>query len=96
MVTKSYDIGDKRRLQATFTDVNGTLGDPTALELKIKAPDGTFTTKSLNDIERESVGVFYFDHIFLQSGRHIASWSASAGIVTSGEVEYYVRKKGVV
>lgn len=61
---KYYDKGDKIRLHATFT-VQGSAEDPTTIDLYIKDPDGTETTKSyaLAEIVRGAKGYYYYDHI---------------------------------
>ena len=94
MVTTAHDIGDTRRLQATFTDVSGTATNPTTIALVIKAPDGTKTTKDINDLTNDGTGIYFYDHAFTTAGRHIINWTATGAVITAAETEIYIRKKG--
>ena len=95
MTTTAVDIGDVKRLQATFKDVAGILTNPTAINLIIREPDGTEITKVIGDMTTPSTGVFYFDHTFTaKPGRHIVRWESTGGVATAERIEFWVRQKG--
>lgn len=48
-------VGQSVILQATFTDTDGELVDPSSVTLTIEAPDGTTTTPAVTN---PSVGVY--------------------------------------
>ena len=96
MVTTAHDIGDVRRLQATFKDTAAVLTDPTTVTFKIREPDGTITTKigTGGGLVNPSTGVWYFDFTIAQQGRH--SWSmegTGGGVIALEEQEFYARVK---
>ncbi len=95
MTTTAVDIGDVKRLQATFTNVAGTLADPTAINLIIREPDGTEITKVIGDMTNPSTGVFYYDHTWTaKPGRHIVRWESTGPVTTAERTEFWVRQKG--
>ena len=95
MVTTAHDIGDRRRLQATFKDVNGTLADPTTITFKMREPDGTITTKVdvAGSLVNPSVGVWYYDFTITKQGRHSWSMEGIGDVVGLEEQEFYARAK---
>lgn len=96
MVTSVYDIGDLCELKATFKDISDVLTDPTAIDLVIREPDGVLVAKVIGDLTTAATGIFTYEFTFTKSGRHVVNWTATAGIVTAEETEFYVRKKGAV
>lgn len=68
-----HQIGDTVRLQTSFY-VGTTLTDPTAVDLDIRAPDGTVTTETYNpgDIQKDSTGVYHIDVVVDLAG--VWSW----------------------
>lgn len=56
--------------------------DPTTLSVKLRLPDGTFTTKTYPDdgeITRTDVGVFYLPYTLAQAGQYCWWWTATNG-----------------
>ena len=95
MVTSAHDIGDRRRLQATFKTVAGVLADPTTVTFNIREPDGTVTTKigTSGGLINPSVGVWYYDFTIAQQGRHAWSMAGAGSVITLEEQEFYARAK---
>lgn len=94
-MTTAVDIGDVKRLQATFTDVSGALANPTAINLIIREPDGTEITKVIGDMTNPSTGVFHFDHTWtVKPGRHIVRLESTGTVATAERTEFWVRQKG--
>lgn len=69
---KIYDIGDKVRLSAVFTNSAGTVVDPGSVTLQYRrwlADVNSFTTISqTGSIAHPSTGVFYADIAFAEDG----------------------------
>ncbi len=55
----SYQVGDKVRLKATFTNIDEDAINPDTVTFRVKKPDGTVTVYS--DPVNSSTGVFYKD-----------------------------------
>lgn len=96
MVTTAYDIGDLRQLKATFTDISGTLTNPTGITLTVREPDGVLTTKNIGELSSGTTGIYTFNFAVTKPGRHIVNWAGTAGVVTAEETEFYIRKKGAL
>jgi hypothetical protein len=94
-MTTSYDIGDKKRFSAAFTDINDAAADPTTVTVRIREPDGTVTAYIYGtDVEvvKSAVGNYYVDVTFDQSGRHQVRWEGVGALVTAEQTEVYVRR----
>lgn len=63
MAVPDYDIGQKVRSYCTFTDLNGSPIDPTAVFLEYKSASGDTTTLdySVSGITRTDTGDYYAD-----------------------------------
>lgn len=86
-----YNIGDLLRLQVTFTDINGSLADPTSITLKIKNPVGTVTTYTYPaQVLKSSTGVYYFDYAVVASGTHYFNWAGTGAYTAADEGSFTV------
>ena len=97
-MTETHDVGDIRRLAATFRDHLGALVDPDTVQFTMAIPDGTATTYTYGagaEIRRESVGVFYSEYRFTAPGRHVYRWSTDGNVVAAEEYEVYIRRSEV-
>ena len=57
----AYDVGDIIRITGSFTDLAGTLVDPSTVSLKLKNGGTLMTLAYPADIQRSSTGVYYYD-----------------------------------
>ena len=95
MVTTTYDIGDTRRLQATFKDINQALTDPTTVTFKMVEPDGAVTTYVFgtdSELVKDSTGVFHVDWPITKQGRHSWSMAGTGTVAQKEEGEFYVKR----
>lgn len=87
----TLDIGDRRRLRATFRASDGITTD-TTVALKILAPDGTSSTPTpVSDGD----GVYRHDLTFTMAGRWVYRWTGTGAVVTAGEGAIDVRRRAV-
>ena len=94
MTTPAYFQGSQKRLTVTFTDINDTPVDPTAIALTIREPDGTLVTKAIGDLTKTGTGIYYYDHTIADKpGRHVIHWQGTAGTFATFEQEFYARRK---
>ena len=95
MVTTAFDVGDTKRLQATFKDIAGVLTDPTTTTFTLVQPDSVVVTHNVvgPDLINPSTGVFYVDFPIIQERNH--SWSmAGTGVVAQkDEGEFHARRQ---
>jgi len=94
MSTTTFDIGDQPTLVFTFTDENGVLTTPTAVDFTQKAPDGTETAKTVLDATVESTGVlsWLIPAAFDAPGTWKFRAAATAPFYTAEELVLKVRK----
>ncbi len=95
-MTDTFDVGDIRRLTATYTDFAAAVADPTAIVLTIREPDGVLVTKDWPapaDITKDSTGVFHYDFTIAKEGRHVVNWTSTGAVVAAGESEFWARQK---
>lgn len=93
MTITVYEVGDVVRLNGTFTNVAGTLADPSGLVLRVLPPNGTLESSTLGTgtaiVDGTGTGYFYSDYTIAQIGRHYYWWVASGAVATveGGEFE---------
>lgn len=92
-----YNIGDKRRLTATFKDIDDVLTDPTVITFIMKEPDGTSTSQVNGDsvVVSSSTGVWYVDWTITQEGVHNYEFKGTGAVVTAEESSFRVRRRAV-
>ncbi len=88
MTTESFNIGDKQRFDARFTDDQGVAKDPTDVVATLREPDGVVTNlTAVND----AVGLFHVDLTFAKEGRHFLEIAGTGVVVSAEETEFYVK-----
>lgn len=98
MTTPAYDIGDLRRFEVTFTDINDVAADPTTITFKIREPDGTVTTYvygTNSELVKDATGKYHVDWTVAKAGRHIVRWEGDGSLITAEEAEFYAKLQGV-
>lgn len=83
-----YDIGDKVRLTATFTNLAGTATDPSTVTFRMKLPGGTTTTYtygSTAELVKSSTGVYYVDWTFSVAGSHYYRFAGTGTVAAADE-----------
>lgn len=94
-----YDIGDGRRLTATFRDMAETPADPTTIGFTMTEPDGTTSTYAYGadaELVREAAGVFHVDWTITQAGRHHYKWTGAGDVIAAEEASFLVRESKVL
>lgn len=95
MTTEAHDIGDLRRLTVTFTNLAGTITDPTAVNFSIRKPDGTATAYVYGtdaELVKSTTGVYYVDFALTLPGRHVYRWVGTGAVETAETGEFYARR----
>ena len=90
-------IGQTKKLQCIFTDIDGDLVDPASITLKIGIEDGSdvtlLETKAIGDLTKSSTGVFYYFYTPAQAGRYRFEFSTGGTpptVVSSGTFDVSV------
>lgn len=71
----SIDLGDTYRLNARNLSPAGDLTTATNMALTITLPDDTSVV--VNPIVADTTGLYHYDYITTQAGRHLARWVAT-------------------
>lgn len=90
-VPKTYDPGDMITLNALFYKKDGTLGDPSAVVLKIRTPSGVQSSQTPT---RDSVGSYSYDYstsISSSPGRYEYRFEGTGAISTAEEKSFILR-----
>jgi len=90
-----YQVGDKIRLSAAFTNLAEAAQDPGGVQFKILEPDGTLTTYVYStDVElvKDSTGNYHVDWVIDQSGRHRYRFAGVTSGQAADEKEFNVQK----
>lgn len=89
-----YDIGDSIRLSVNFSNSqNFDSVDPLFVELKLKSPSGNVTTYSYpSNINKESIGNYYYDIQINESGRYWYWWRGTGTYSSVVEGSFFVKK----
>jgi len=89
----SYPLGLPVRCACSFTAA-GILTDPSTVQAKIRAPDGTITTyRYLTDTElvRDSTGVFHVDVVTTLGGTWAYRFISTGTAEAANEAEFFVQ-----
>ena len=109
MSIPGYDVGDSIRLgnqagdnedgttRAAFTDINGTIADPTTVSLEVRRPDTTeavygYPSGADGPMTREGTGRFYRDIDLDQAGLWHWTLSGTGTVETAESGALYVRR----
>ena len=88
----NYQIGDKVRLTATFTDLDNVATNPTAVILRLRSPDGTDTTPTPTNT---GAGVYIYDLDLNQSGVWRYRWEGT-GTVQAASPDESIKVKSSI
>lgn len=84
-----YNVGETKRLQATFRNAAGSLSDPTTIQLRIGVQEADGTVRELEtytlaatEITRASIGVFYRDYTFPEAGTFVIEFTTTGAPTT--------------
>jgi hypothetical protein len=79
MTIKVYQKGELVRIEGLFTDIEGTLADPTTVTLKVTPPSGVTVayTYAGAQVIRDSVGAFHYDLNAPDAGQWFYRWEAT-------------------
>ncbi len=98
-MASTYDIGDKVRETATFSNVSGTATDPTTIKCHVENPAGTVTSYTYaatsGDISRSGAGVYLLDITTTGHGLYELRWAGTGTIVANVEGWFSVRPRRV-
>lgn len=84
MTISVFQVGDKARLSAAFTDAAGTAADPGGVQFKLKSPSGAVTTYVYGtdaEVVKDSTGNYHVDWLIAAAGRHYYGFYG----ITSGQ-----------
>jgi hypothetical protein len=93
-----YNLGQKIRISAEFTDADGAAADPTAVYVVIKAPDSdgvTYTYGEDAELAKDAVGHYHVDQALSSCGIWTARWY-STGNVQAGSADRRIRVRETV
>ena len=88
----TYDVGDKVRVTATFTQ-GGSGTDPSTIVATHRKPDGTDTNVSSSVAAGTADdGIYTLDVSLDQVGTHTVRFKGTAGVIASEVIELEVTK----
>lgn len=97
-MTAIYLVGVELQLSCAITDQSGQPADPSALDFKIKLPDGTLVTYTYGtdpQLVRDTVGQYYVYFDCTEAGVHWYRFEATGTIVTAAEQSFLVQASNV-
>lgn len=89
-----YDIGDLVRVSGAFTNAAGTATDPTAVSLKVIAPDGTQTTYVYGtdaEVVKDSTGNYHADLSVSAAGDWHYQWIGTGAVQAAQGGQFVVQ-----
>jgi hypothetical protein len=99
MSTPAFEIGSLRHLTVTFTTLAGAAADPDGVSVTVTPPDGVSVVRTLADgvvNEASAVGLFSYDYLIAQAGRHTVRWAGTGAVQAVAPYEFYARRKETV
>ena len=90
-----YDLGDRLKLTAQFSNEDYDPEDPTTVTCKIKKPDTEVESYVyLTDIEvvRDGIGSYYMFYSPQTAGRYVQRWEGTGLVEAAEEREFYVKE----
>ena len=75
-------VGDLVMLQATFSNIDRVLTDPTTITLSVRDPGGTITayTYAGGDVTRFEAGIYRYSLSITTSGQWIYRWVGTGSV----------------
>ena len=87
------NIGDIRRVSATFKNAAGADTDPTTVTVKIRAgydEPVTYVYGTDAELVKTATGKYYVDYLIGNPGRHFHQWVGTGSVQVMEEKEFYV------
>ena len=96
-MASSFDIGDVVRIQVVVTTSAGVLVDPTEVSLYLHPPTGAVGTYtySAGQVQRQSLGTFYYNGTVTASGYYNTRWVGTGAADFGDQSRYFVRQTNV-
>lgn len=86
-----YEVGDRVRLTATFTDSAGTAADPTQVRLLVQVQGEHPSSYTYpGTVTKSATGVYYYDYDVLYEGIHDYRWVGTGAVVAADEGQFNV------
>jgi hypothetical protein len=92
-----YDIGDRVRCSAAFTNLAGVATDPTTVTFKVRTPAGVETEYVYGtdaEVVRTAAGAYYVDVTLTASSDWSVRFVATGSLITATEQTVRVRRSG--
>jgi hypothetical protein len=89
----TFNTGDGVRITATFTDLTGTITDPTTVTFQAKDPHGAVTVEPAT---KQATGVYYADLILTTPGTWHYRWVGTGAVVAANEGQVVARPSAFV
>lgn len=93
-----YDVGDKVRLSAAFTDENEVATDPTTVTVRYRKPDESTVVKvHVTDAEvvKDSTGNYHIDISVDAAGKWFYRWEGTGTLEAAGDASFVALDPGV-
>lgn len=89
----TYTVGDKVRVTATFTGLDGTATSPTTVTFKVRDPElsiSTYVYGTATEVVLSTTGIFYVDVSLTTSGEWRYRWAGSGTVQAADEGPIFV------
>ncbi len=93
MTTESFNIGDKEKFEARFSDDSGNPKNPTTVIATLREPDGVISTPTATNA---GTGLFTVDVEFTKTGRHHLEIAGTGDVVSAEEIDFYVKVRNAI
>lgn len=89
----TWELGQKIRSTAVYTDIDGNLVDPTIVIFKAMAPSGTETWYSNGSagMTNPGTGTYYVEYTPGSNGLWHRRWESSGNLETADEGIFWIR-----
>jgi len=89
----SYDVGDRVRVDASFTDASKAKTDPTTVTFKYKDPSGNVTTEQYGsgNVVKDATGDYHLEIDLDEAGRWDYRAEGAGAVKAAGEGDLVVR-----
>lgn len=89
----AYNVGDGVRITATFTDLSGTVNDPTSVTFQAKDPHNTITTQA---VTKQATGIYYTDLLLTAPGIWHYRFVGTGAVAAANEGQLTARPSAFV
>lgn len=97
-MANTYDVGDRVKIQGSFTDANGTAADPTAVAVKVRDPSGNVSTYTyaLSQVTKQETGVYYMYVTIDEAGEWWYRFEGTGAVIAADEMHFWAPVARVV